>query len=73
MRCITPGPYADVNGARVNASGFSIEICIAKKKEKIKLVDNVFTRDGAEPVHSSIAGAATDLIGRVLEELIADL
>ena len=36
MRCITPGPYAARQVMGAIASGFSIQICTAKKKEKQK-------------------------------------
>ena len=36
MRCITPGPYAAQKAMWAIASGFSIQICTAKKKEKQK-------------------------------------
>ena len=37
MRCITPGPYAARQVMGAIASGFSIQICTAKKERKAKV------------------------------------
>ena len=62
MRGITWRRYADVKRERAEASGFSIQICTAKTKEKIKPVFNLLHQSAAGLSGSSSAAAAMDSI-----------
>jgi len=71
MRGITWRRYADVKRERAEASGFSIQICTAKTKEKIKPEFNLLNRSAAGLSGSSSAAAATGSIDLTPPELNA--
>ena len=72
MRGITWRRYVDVKRERAEASGFSIQICTAKTKEKIKPEFNLLSQSASGLFGSSSAAAAMDSIDSTPPELNAD-